>query len=307
VDSATLNEGVVVVGSLNVDQVVRVQRHPTPGETVLGNDIHLIPGGKGANQALAAARLGARVALVGAVGVDAQGVLALSLLQRAGVDLSNVRRVDQPTGIAIITVADDGENTIVVVPGANAVVDEELVRSAADVISGAAVVVLQGEIPAASIAATAALAAHRLVLNLAPVIPVDAAVIRCANPLVVNEHEAALLLAQLEPNSEIPASHPELVRRLRQCGPVSVVLTRGAQGALCSADDGGVTSVPGAPVDRVVDSSGAGDAFVGALTARLAAGDSLSEAVRFAVRVGAFAVHRNGTQPSFPTLDDKLP
>jgi ribokinase len=284
-----------------------VQRHPTPGETVLGNDIHLIPGGKGANQALAAARLGARVALVGAVGVDAQGVLALSLLQRAGVDLSNVRRVDRPTGIAIITVADDGENTIVVVPGANAVVDEEVVRSAADVISRAAVVVLQGEIPAAGIAATAALAAHRLVLNLAPVIPVDAAVIRRADPLVVNEHEASLLLAQLEPDSEIPASHPELVQRLRQCGPASVVLTRGAQGALCSTDGGGVATVPAAPVDRVVDSSGAGDAFVGALSARLAAGDSLSEAVRFAVRVGAFSVQRHGTQPSFPTLDDELP
>jgi ribokinase len=307
---------VVVVGSLNIDQVVRVQRHPAPGETVLGSTLDVIPGGKGANQALAAARCGARVALVGAVGGDAQAGLALSLLEAAGVDLSGVRSVHGPTGAALITVADDGENSIVVVPGANAAMDEEAVRGSADRIGAAAVVVLQGEIPAVAIAAAAALA-RRVVLNLAPVITLDPDVIRRADPLVVNEHEAALLLTQLEPGTEIPGSHPELVTRLRQSGPASVVLTRGAEGALCSgsdadadadpAADGGVTAVPAVPVPRVVDTSGAGDAFVGALSARLAAGDRLVDAVSYAVRVAAFSVQRHGTQPSYPTLEDELP
>lgn len=296
---------VVVVGSINTDQVIRVDRHPRPGETLIGTSMVLLSGGKGANQAVAAARLGAAVALVGAVGSDSRAGNATALLADAGVDLSAVRQVTGPTGLALITVADDGENTIVVVPGANAAMDAPAVHRFADVIATGAVLVLQGEIPAAGIAAAARLATGRLVLNLAPVIELDPVVIRRADPLVVNEHEAALVLSALRPGMEPPSADMELVVRLRECGITSVVLTRGALGAIC-ADDGGTQEVP-APAVSAVDTSGAGDAFVGALSARLADAATLPEAVRLAVRVGAFAVQSEGTQPSYPTLDDVLP
>lgn len=296
---------VTVVGSINIDQVVRVERHPLPGETLLGSSITLLPGGKGANQALAAAQLGASVSLIGAVGTDAAAALATELLEAAGVDLGAVRTVDGDTGLALICVADDGENTIVVIPGANSGMDASAVRAAAAQIAEADVVVLQGEIPAGGIEAAARLATGRVVLNLAPVVAVDAAVIRSANPLVVNEHEGALVLSQLDPEAGAPAGDEALVGALRAQGIASVVLTRGAQGAICS-DDAGTFLVP-APRVNAVDSSGAGDAFVGALSARLADGDTLLNASGFAARVGAFAVQGRGTQPSYPKLTDVLP
>ncbi|MGY2743608.1 ribokinase [Arthrobacter sp. UYCu723] len=296
---------VTVVGSINIDQVVRVERHPLPGETLLGSSIMLLPGGKGANQAVAAAQLGATVSLVGAVGGDSSAALATSLLSKAGVDLGAVRTVDGPTGLALICVADGGENTIVVIPGANASMDAQAVQAAAAQIAEAAVVVLQGEIPADGIAAAAALASGRVLLNLAPVVSIDAAVIRSANPLVVNEHEGELVLSQLDPEAVNPADDEALVSALRAQGIASVVLTRGARGAICS-DDAGTFLVP-APRVSAVDSSGAGDAFVGALSVRLAAGESLLDASAFAAKVGAFAVQGHGTQPSYPKLSDLLP
>jgi ribokinase len=296
---------VVVVGSVNVDQLITIDRHPLPGETLIGTSMTLLPGGKGANQAVAAAQLGATVRLVGAVGRDSQAEVATGLLTSAGVDLAALRTVPGPTGLALVTVADDGENTIVVIPGANATMGAEAVQASADVIAAAAVVVLQGEIPAAGIVAAARLATGRVVLNLAPVIDLDAAAIKRADPLVVNEHEAALVLAQVEPGSVIPTDDAELVDRLREWGVASVVLTRGAKGAICADRDG--THSVASPTVVAVDSSGAGDAFVGALSAQLAAGATLLDAVRLAVRVGAFAVQGRGTQTSYPSADDELP
>ena len=297
--------GVVVVGSINADQVTSVGRHPLPGETLIGSSIVILPGGKGANQAVAAAQLGATVSMVGAIGRDAYAQSATAILDTAHVDLSAVRAVDGPTGLAVITVAADGENTIIVIPGANAAVDAEAVGRNADLIAGAAVVVLQGEIPAAASAAAARLARGRVVLNLAPVIDFDPATIAAADPLIVNEHEAALLLAQLLPGSPPPASDADAVARLREWGVTSVVLTRGALGAIIADAEG--TDAVASPVVTAVDSSGAGDAFVGALSARLAAGDSLRQAAELAVRVGAFAVQSRGTQPSYPHEGDALP
>ncbi|TFC83076.1 ribokinase [Cryobacterium cheniae] len=296
---------VVVVGSINVDQLITIERHPLPGETLIGTSMEFLPGGKGANQAVAAAQLGATVRMVGLVGRDPQAEVATAILTRSGVDLSNVRAVDGPTGLALVTVAADGENTIVIIPGANALMGAEAVEAGATVIAEAAVVVLQGEIPAEGIMAALRLATGRVVLNLAPVIELDAASIRRADPLVVNEHEAALVLAQLAPNTVIPTEDAELVARLLDSGVPSVVLTRGAKGAICADRDG--THSVASPTVVAVDSSGAGDAFVGALSAQLAAGASLSESVRRAVRVGAFAVQSRGTQTSYPTLDDELP
>ncbi|WP_104180569.1 ribokinase [Arthrobacter sp. B0490] len=295
--------GIVVVGSVNADLVVTLERHPRPGETVLGRTMTVLPGGKGANQAVAAARLGAGVVLVGAVGTDAYADTALSALTEAGVDLGALRRIGGSTGIAVVEVSDDGENTIVVLPGANAHMTPELVAASAAVIGGAAVVVVQGELPAGATEAAVRAASGRVIVNLAPVGPVDPEALLRADPLVVNEHEGALVLAQLGGGEA--SGHRAVVEALLGCGFASVVMTLGAAGALVS--DGGPVLAVAAPRVDPVDTTGAGDAFVGALAARLADGDPLADAVRFAVQVGSYAVRHAGAQPSYPTLDDGLP
>jgi ribokinase len=304
-DTGTPPAAVVVVGSINADQVVTVVRHPLPGETLIGSSIAILPGGKGANQAVAAAQLGASVVMVGAIGRDAYARTATAILRSAGVDLTAVQELHGPTGLAVITVDDGGENTIIVIPGANARVDADFVAGSAAAIADAAVVVLQGEIPASGITAAAKLATGRVVLNLAPVIDLDPATIARADPLIVNEHEAMLLLAQLTPDVRAPASDAEAVTRLRDWGVSSVVLTRGALGAIVSDAVG--TEAVASPAVVSVDSSGAGDAFVGALSAELAKGNSLRDAAAFAVRVGAYAVQSKGTQRSYPHAADPLP
>ncbi|WP_434995817.1 ribokinase [Arthrobacter sp. Ld5] len=295
--------GIVVVGSINADLVVTAHRHPRPGETVAGRSMTVLPGGKGANQAVAAALLGAEVTLIGAVGSDAYADVALSVLTTAGVDLRPVQRTAGATGIAVIQVADDGENTIVVLPGANAGMTPGLVKASAGAIREAAVVVVQGELPADATAAAIRLAAGRVIVNLAPVIAVDAAALLRADPLVVNEHEGALVLAHLGGPTSV--DHGAVVEGLLGLGFASVVMTLGDAGALV-AERGVLHRVP-APQVTAVDTTGAGDAFVGALAARLTAGEPLRDAVRFAVRVGSSTVQRPGAQPSYPTSADELP
>ncbi|MDQ0737010.1 ribokinase [Arthrobacter agilis] len=295
--------GIVVVGSINADLVVTLERHPGPGETVLGRSMTVLPGGKGANQAVAAARLGGDVLMVGAVGTDAYADTALSALAGAGVDLRALERTDGGTGVAVVEVSDDGENTIVVLPGANARMTADLVTASAALIGEAAVLVVQGELPAAATEAAVRAASGRVIVNLAPVIAVDPAVLLRADPLVVNEHEGALVLAQFGAGDA--SGHPAVVEALLGCGFASVVMTLGGAGALVS-DGGPVVAVP-APRVTPVDTTGAGDAFVGALAARLAAGEPLRDAVRFAVRVGSYAVRHAGAQPSYPTLESELP
>jgi len=304
---------VVVVGSINADLISRVAVHPTPGETVLGSDLVTLPGGKGANQAVAAACCGATVAMVGAIGNDEFSGPATSGLRKAGVDLRAVDQVPGSTGIAIITVSEAGENTIVVVPGANHEVTADRVAARADLIRNANVVVVQGEIPLPTVAETARIANSgpgRFLLNLAPVIPVDAATIRAARPLVVNEHEALGALKILSGAAgKSPDDYQEIARALVAAGVPEVIITLGGDGALVAqqGNDGvQLLPVPAPKVDPV-DTTGAGDAFVGALAARLAAGDSLEDATKYAVRVGAFAVTGRGAQPSYPTLSDELP
>lgn len=298
-----VSPGIVVVGSINADLVVTLERHPLPGETVLGRSMTVLPGGKGANQAVAAARLGADVTMVGAVGTDAYADTALSALTGAGVDVHAVRRIDGGTGVAVVKVSDDGENTIVVLPGANAQMTPEFVAASAGTIRDAAAVVVQGELPAAATEAAVHTASGRVIINLAPVIAIDPEVLLRADPLVVNEHEGALVLAQF--GKDAPSGHAGVVEALLACGFASVVMTLGGAGAL--ATDGGAVSAVPAPRVTAVDTTGAGDAFVGALAARLHAGDLLHDAVRFAVRVGSYAVEHAGAQPSYPTLGDELP
>lgn len=281
---------IVVVGSINADLTINVERHPLPGETLLGTGGRITPGGKGANQAVAAARLGSEVFLIGAVGEDAHAKDATNLLIDAGVDLNAVEISPKPTGLAIITVAADGENTVMVVPGANGDVGAGVVDKHAALVAGADLVLLQGEIPADGFARAVELAKGRVVVNLAPVIDVDRNALRHADPLIVNEHEAQLVLGK---NSSPKACAKELLREFP-----SVVVTLGADGALVG-DAEGIVRVA-SPSVTSVDSVGAGDAFTGALCHRLLAGDSLIEAATFAARVGAFSVTRPGAQPSYP-------
>ncbi|MBM7771006.1 ribokinase [Actinokineospora baliensis] len=267
---------VVVVGSANADLVVPVGRRPGPGETVLGGDTRVLPGGKGANTAVAAARLGAGVRFAGAVGSDQFGDLVLASLAEAGVDVAGVRRPEQPTGLAYIAVTPDGENSIIVSPGANSRLRPEDVR-----LDGASVLVASLEVPV-PVVEHAVLAAEqagvRVVLNLSPVAVLSPRVLAVLDPLVVNEHEAAALGNLL--------------------GARSVVVTRGALGADVVTASGTIT-VP-APKVEVVDTTGAGDAFVGALAAGLANGAQLVDAVRAAVEVASLSVTLPGAQPLIP-------
>ncbi|RJF40683.1 ribokinase [Actinomyces sp. 2119] len=315
---------VVVVGSLNVDLNVTVDRLPGPGETLLGAGGRTSPGGKGANQALAAALRGAEVRMVGAVGEDANAAVALSRLSQAGVDTSLVAGLDAPTGLAVCVVDGAGRNTIVVVPGANGLVGAAQVEAAAPAITRASVLVLQGEVPPGAVAAAVrAACGHaggagvpgrpRILLNLAPVIPLDARIVQLADPLVVNEHEGRLVLKEvfgIDPASLEKQADPDVAvaRALVTQGLASVVMTLGERGAV--ALEAGDPSRPLAfpsPRVAVVDTVGAGDAFVGALAASLAAGGTLAQAVGAGVRVGAYACTGRGAQDSYPGPGDELP
>ncbi|MCO5991812.1 ribokinase [Actinoallomurus rhizosphaericola] len=283
---------VLVVGSVNADLVVRVDRRPAAGETVLGSDLATYPGGKGANQAVAAARLGGRVAFLGRVGTDGQGDFLRNALRGDGVDIAHLITTPGPSGVALITVGPEGDNSIIVSPGANGRVTEEDVAAAGPLFAAASVVSLQMEVPLDAVLAAARAAegaGARVVFNLSPPAAVPDELLALCDPLVVNEHEAAFL----------GASDPVgLLAR----GPRSVVITKGADGAIV-ADADGVTEVP-SPRVEAVDTTGAGDAFTGALSWRLARGDALADAARFAARVGAAAVRVAGAQSSFPRPAD---
>jgi ribokinase len=290
----------LVVGSANADLVVGVERRPAAGETVLGSDLAVHPGGKGANQAVAAARLGARTALLARVGDDAYGRLLLDTQRAAGVDTVGVLVGGAPTGVALITVDPSGDNSIVVAPGANARLAPGDVRAAACLLQASRVVSAQLEIPLETVEEIVRNLPDggRFVLNPSPPRPLPRAVLDACDPLIVNEHEARVILGA----SATDGTPEEWARLLLARGPRSVVVTLGAGGAL-AADAQGVTRVPSVPV-RAVDTTGAGDAFTAALAWRLGAGASLREAAAYAARVGAAAVTRRGAQESFPTAEE---
>ena len=292
--------GVFVVGSINQDFVLRLERRPDPGETVTGAELSLSPGGKGANSAVAAARLGARVAMLGRVGEDAFGEGLVRNLREAGVDTTYVKAIPHtPTGSAFVTVTPDGENAIVVSPGANRCFGPAEVDAAAEDLRAASVLVAQLEVDAGAVEHAARVvteAGGRFLFNLAPPREVPEGLLALADPLVVNEHEARFLL------SGGPGEPEELIEGLRGLGPRSVVVTLGARGALLAS--GGAVRRFDAPKVEAVDSTGAGDAFVGALAVKLADGAGLEEAVPYAVLAGAAAVRREGAQGSLPTSEE---
>ncbi|MFJ5226311.1 ribokinase [Streptomyces sp. NPDC088400] len=296
----------LVVGSANADLVIGVERRPAPGETVLGSDLSIHPGGKGANQAAAAARLGARTALLARVGDDAHGRLLLDSQRSAGVDTDGVLSGGAPTGVALITVDPSGDNSIVVSPGANARLSPQDIRDAAGMLKSSRVVSTQLEIPLETVTEVVRSLSPgtRFVLNPSPPMPLSAEILAACDPLIVNEHEARVVLGAPagddSPDADSPDAGPrDWARALLALGPRSVVITLGAQGALV-ADGRTATLVPSVKV-RAVDTTGAGDAFTAALAWRLGAGEDLASAAAYATRVGAAAVTKEGAQASFPT------
>ena len=291
---------ILVIGSLNADLVVRAPRFPAPGETISGGDLVTIPGGKGANQAVAAARQGASVSMLGRVGKDNFGDFLLANLQANQVDTALVQRDDAATGTAIIVVDANGQNSIVLSPGANGQVRPADVDPAS--LLRPKLVLLQLEIPLESVihaaAATRGLGA-RVLLNPAPARPLPDALVVQTDFLIPNETELSLLTGQ--PVTDV-ASAESAARTLLAKGVQTVIVTLGANGALVVTPEQTI-HVPPFRVD-VVDTTAAGDAFIGGFSAALLRGLSLEEAVRHGNACGALAATKFGAQPSLPTAEE---
>ncbi|MFZ3557678.1 ribokinase [Streptomyces sp. BH055] len=291
----------LVVGSANADLVVGVDRRPGAGETVLGSDLTTHPGGKGANQAVAAAKLGASTALLARVGDDGHGRLLRDSMEAAGVDTSGVLVGGAPTGVALITVDPSGDNSIVVSPGANGRLTPEDVRAAGELFANARVVSMMLEIPLETVAEVVRNLSDgaRLVLNPSPPAPLPDEVLAACDPLIVNEHEAKVIAGE-----DLGDDPEDWARQLLTLGPRSVVITLGADGALVAeAGTEGSQRVPAVKV-KAVDTTGAGDAFTAALAWRLGTGESLAESAAYAAKVGAAAVTKEGAQASYPTAEE---
>jgi ribokinase len=277
---------ILVFGSVNIDVVVPVPLLPRPGETVLGGDYALLPGGKGANQALAARRAGSAVAMAGAVGTDAFAALALANLNRDGIDLALVERVERPTGCALIMVGADGENLIAVASGANLAASAATVPD--DRLGPGTILLCQMEVRAAENAALirrARTTGARIILNLAPAAPIGPAAFEAIDILIANRGEAATL-------GNDPAA---VARRLRQ----ALVATDGARGSTAFLADGGRIDVPALAI-APVDTTGAGDTFVGVLAASLDRGLGLAAALRQASAAAGLACLARGAQTAMP-------
>lgn len=290
---------VVVVGSLNMDLVARALRLPVPGETLLGHGFSTVPGGKGANQAVAAARLGARTAMIGCVGDDAFGRQLRAGLEADRIDCRAVRSVaGEASGVALIVVDESGRNGIVVVPGANGkLVPEDVDRHAA-LLAGARVVALQLEVPLATVehaARTARGLGKTVVLNPAPAQPLAPGVLACADFLVPNEIEAAALTGLAVDSAQATM---EAGRQLRAQGAANVLVTLGERGVVV-VTAAGAEHFP-APRVEAVDTTAAGDTFIGGFCAALARGRSVVDAVAFAQAAAAISVTRPGAQTSIP-------
>jgi ribokinase len=295
---------VVVVGSLNLDLVVTSSRLPSRGETVLAGDIARHPGGKGLNQAIAAARQGASVAMVGVVGADAEGDALLDVADREGIDTSGVGRVeDVASGLAVITVDAAGDNTIVVAPGANRALTVEHVRSHLDGLREGAVVLAQLEVPVDAVVAAmdvARAAGARTVLNPAPAGPLPPDLLARCDLIVPNETEAAALTGVDTGSDDGVAA---AARRLVAEGAGAAVVTIGARGACWVTDGEAPVRIPTFRVSAV-DVTAAGDAFCGALAAALARGNPMPVALRRAAAAGALATTTPGAVPSLPRAAD---
>lgn len=294
-----LQREVLVVGSINIDCTINVKNLPNPGETIHGTDAVYLSGGKGGNQAVAASRSNSAVKMIGAVGKDGYGDQALSSLEFFGVDTSGILRKDVPTGVAFILVEDSGENTIISTAGANALLTPEDIRAQMQNLApdSAPVVLAQLELPLKSVEATAQLTTSlkgRFILNLAPARKIPSDLLAVCDPIVVNESEAALLLGrEVESTQEALTAVTELAKVSK-----SAVITLGGDGAVLaeSSVEGEAVHLPAEKV-QPVDTTGAGDAFLGALTVALSKNSGLKEAVAAGLIAGTAAVMHFGAQP----------
>ena len=294
---------IVVIGSLNVDYVIDVHHIPTAGETILSKELQIVPGGKGANQACALARMGADVTMLGLVGNDGNGTIELESLRAAGVDISHVERVPQATGLAVVAVNKEGNNSIIVVQGANAVVSREYIDAKIDVIKAADIVLMQLEIPLDTVLHAARIAKEygkTVILDPAPApeqLPQQ--LLAYADVVKPNEIELAMLTGMQNAKDD-PRPACEL---LRQCGVGTVVASLGSQGAFVLSDEIDGELFPSEKT-TVVDTTAAGDSFTAAVAYALSRGQNMRNAVRFANRVGAVVVSRRGAQSSIPTPEE---
>jgi len=293
---------IVVVGSSNTDMVVKTARIPAPGETVIGGDFVIAAGGKGANQAVAAARLGAEVTLVARVGADLFGDKSLENFHREGIDTDFIVRDPQsPSGVALIFVDESGENSIVVAPGSNARLSPEDVDRVAERIRTADALVMQLESPIETVAHAAEIAHRagvRVILNPAPAGMVPRDTLAKVDVLIPNESEAAQLAALDSRDEE------QLGAALLAVGVKSVIITLGSKGALL-VEPAASRRFASRQVDAV-DTTAAGDSFTGALACALAEGKAMPDAIEFATAAAAISVTRMGAQPSLPTRDELI-
>lgn len=284
-----------VVGSINVDMTVTAERIPLKGETLRGGSISYIPGGKGANQAVAMAKLGAEVEMFGCVGNDDNGQKMLDNLNRVGVKTEHVKVVkDVPTGIAMITVGDN-DNTIVVVPGANAEVDRKYVNEVKKVLETYDMVVLQHEIPLDTVHYVVEFCASKnipVVLNPAPAAAVPMDIIEKVTYVTPNEHEAVLIFGDKLSTEELLKQYPE-----------KLIITQGSRGVSACLKSGEVLTVPARPA-KVADTTGAGDTLNGAFSVRIAEGDELEKALLYANTAASLSTEKFGAQSGMPTAEE---
>lgn len=293
----------VVVGSINMDVVNRVDRHPLPGETIYGRGTSYIAGGKGANQAVAAARAGAEVVMVGAVGQDPFGQPLLEALGSGGVDVSCIAVKEGTSGLAFITVNGEGENHIILSSGANGLLSPENVQLVLERMEAFDAVLLQNEIPWETTLAAIDQAKTRgaaIYLNPAPARPVGAEILELIDVLIVNETEAHVLSGiSVTGEADAERAAEDLLGR----GAREVIITMGAAGAYCYGQDGSMLHVAAHQVE-VVDTTAAGDTFIGVYASERSKGSSREEALRLANASAALAVTRHGAQSSIPTLGE---
>ena len=296
---------IIVIGSSNTDMVVKVPHIPAPGETIMGTDFMTIPGGKGANQAVAAARAGADVTFIACVSDDSFGKQSVENYRKDGIDTSCIKiQSGTHSGIALINVADDGENSIAVAPGANSYLFPEDIHSFVDAFDGAKMVLAQLEIPLETVEAVAGVAHAKgipFILNPAPGAAISDSLLNKVTIITPNETEAAILTSRTDFSEK---DIPEMASEIFEKSGTTVLITLGSKGVyLKTFDFEGMIS--GYKV-KALDTTAAGDVFNGALASALAGGMDVNEAVDFAQRAAAISVTRMGAQPSAPKLDEIL-